>query len=156
MRGAMYERCWRTTRHESKPNDEIICDDLACVPCCCRLLYSPSHQLTMRRPLLAIVVAAVAAMVLLGTKPWQYRWAFGQDAGAAQSGDWKDKPCTRELADALYAVGGDTLVLSGRGNRFWVPGRPGHSYYVHGYRTKAGCEQARTALGDAQWNQSRK
>ena len=109
----------------------------------------------MRRPLLAVALVVVAGLLLMGIKPWRYRWAFGQDIGAAHAADWKDKHCTRELADALYSSGADTLFLSGQGNRFMAPGTPGHSYYVHAYRTKAGCEKARTLLGDAQWNQSR-
>lgn len=117
---------------------------------------STSNHLKMRRPILVVVFVAVAGIVMIASKPWRYRWAFGQDIGAAQAADWKDKPCTRELAEALYAAGADTLVLSGQGNRFLVPGAPGHSYYVHGYRTQNGCEQARAALGTAQWDQSEK
>ncbi len=104
----------------------------------------------MRTLLIGLAVAAG----LVFFRPWRHRWAFGQDIGAARSADWKDKPCSRELARALYGATAETAIAAREGNRFFHPGEPGHSYYVYGFRTHASCEAARKAMGDAQWDQS--
>ena len=104
----------------------------------------------MRILLLGILLAT---RVILG-RPWQYTWAFGQDAGAARSADWKHKPCTNALAATRYDDdNGDAKPASQRGNRFCIPGTSGHTYYVYRFRSQKGCELARTTMGAAQWDQ---
>jgi hypothetical protein len=102
----------------------------------------------------ALIVGLLAAAALVFFRPWRYTWAFGQDAGAAQSADWRDKPCSKELASALYGSDAGTAFLAREGNRFFYAGQPGHSYYVHGFRSQKACERARTSMGNAQWDQS--
>lgn len=107
----------------------------------------------MRKLLLGVVLGMALARVILD-QPWRYTWAFGQDLGAARSADWKNKACSKALAATLYDDAADSAVTANKGNRFLFLGEPGHSYYVYGFRTQTGCEQARTALGSAQWDQS--
>jgi hypothetical protein len=109
-----------------------------------------------RRSFAGLCFIGLAGAAMLGMRPWQYRWAFGEDQGAARSADWKSKSCTRELAMTMYGPVADSAVLARKGNVSFFPGRPGHSYRVHGFYTRSGCEATRAAWGDAQWNQSRK
>lgn len=102
----------------------------------------------------ALILGLLVAAALVFFRPWHYTWAFGQDAGAARSADWKDKPCSKELASALYSAGADTAIVAQEGNRFFYPGQPGHSFYVHGFRSQTACENARRSMGSAQWDQS--
>lgn len=104
----------------------------------------------MRKFLLGLAAAAA----LFFYRPWRYSWAFGQDAGAARSADWKDKPCSRELAKTLYGAESDASIASRQGNKFFRPGAPGHFHFVYGFRSQSSCEAARKAMGNAQWDQS--
>ncbi|WP_310571905.1 hypothetical protein [Gemmatimonas sp.] len=105
------------------------------------------------RVLLLGMLLATGVMIY---RPWQYTWAFGQDAGAARSADWKDKPCTKALAASLYDDNADAnaRVAGKQDNRFFIPGSPGHMHYVYGFRSQKACEEARAAMGTAQWDQS--
>ena len=98
--------------------------------------------------------AAVLALGAFFFGPWPHTWAFGQDLGAARSADWKDKPCTKALAASLYADNADAIIADKQGNRFFIPGLPGHSYYVYGFRSQTTCEEARATMSTAQWDQS--
>lgn len=112
----------------------------------------------MRILLVSFVAGIGVFAVAIGAnlyRPWQYSWAFGQDAGAARSADWKDKPCSKSLAESLYADDAEATVAAKQGNRFFVAGAPGHTHYVYGFRSQQACEQARAALGTAQWDQSK-
>ena len=104
----------------------------------------------MRILLLGILLATRVVL----DRPWQYTWAFGQDAGAARSADWKHKPCTNALAATRYDDdNGDAKPASKWGNRFFIPGTPGHTYYEYRFRSHKGCELVRTTMGAAQWDQ---
>jgi len=105
----------------------------------------------MRR--LAVGVAVVIGVIVY--KPWRYTWAFGQDIGAARSADWKNKPCSKALAASLYDGNVDSAIPTKRGNQFLIPGAPGHSYFAYGFRSQKACEDARTEMGSAQWDQTK-
>lgn len=105
----------------------------------------------MRR--LLVGIAVVIGVIIY--KPWRYTWAFGQDVGAARPADWKNKPCSTALAASLYDGDADSAIASKRGNQFLFPGAPGHSYFVYGFRSRKACEDARTEMGRAQWDQSK-
>lgn len=102
-----------------------------------------------------LLSGAVLALGAFFFRPWQYTWAFGQDLGAARSADWKDKPCSKALAASLYDDEADAMIAAKQGNRFLIPGSPGHTYYVYGFRSQKSCEAARAAMGTAQWDQSK-
>ena len=103
----------------------------------------------------ALLIGILLATGVILYRPWQYTWAFGQDAGAARSADWKDKPCTKALAASLYDDGAEAMIAAKQGNQFLIPASPGHTYKVYGFRSQSACEQARAAMGTAQWDQSR-
>lgn len=73
----------------------------------------------------------------------KYSWAFGEDAGPSPIKQFAGTVCTQELAQALYTPAAEKEILVTRGNQFFYPGKPGQSYYVHGFRSQASCDAAR-------------
>ena len=85
-------------------------------------------------------------LLLLTACERRHTWAFGEDAGAAAGDDWKGKPCSEGLARTLYEPGAEDRIMHRRDNRYFFPGQPGHSYFVHGFRSQEECERARAEL----------